>query len=104
MVRKGGNKMEETIIEIPQTDPEEGWQPPVLAHAEPDKRRKQQRYSDVFFIQYVICLLLVTGVYIIRLLDGTCFERITQLFLDLTHMPTMMWITEAFAFIQNLWN
>ncbi len=96
--------MEETIIEIPQTDPEEGWQPPVLTYAEPDKKRKEQRYSDVFFIQYVICLLLVTGVYIIRLLDGTCFERITKLFLDLTHAPTPAWITEAFAFIQNLWN
>lgn len=96
--------MEETIIEIPQTDPEEGWQPPVLTHAEPDKKRKEQRYSDVFFIQYVICLLLVTAIYVICLLDGTCFERITQHFLELTHAPAPAWITEAFTFIQNLWN
>ncbi len=96
--------MEETVIEIPSSDSEEGWQPPVLTHKIPEKPPKLQSCTDVFFMQYVICILLVTAVFVIRYYDSGLCETTMQNFLAWTHAPTERVLTELIAYLQNQWS
>lgn len=95
--------MEETVIEIPEASPEEGWQPPVVTSREIGPQTKIQRYTDVFFIQYVVCMLLVTAFLVINLLDRSLGDSLGQTFLSRCHAPTNEQISELFLFLQNQW-
>lgn len=79
--------MDETIIEIPQPDTQEGWQPPTLTQNPDAKPRDTQRVSDVFFIQYVICLLLITAFFTARCFAPEYTADAAQAFLAHTHAP-----------------
>ncbi len=95
--------MEETLIEIPETTEENGWQPPVLTHCEPDKPTKPQRYSDVFLIQYVICLLFATSVFVLHCTAQLLCDSMMQRVLARIHAPTEPWITQLIAFLEQQW-
>lgn len=95
--------MEETIIEIPDAAEEEGWQPPVLTHVIHDKKPEIQRLTDVFFIQYVISILLVTAVFVIRFCDRTLGNDVLMQFETQMHEPTAAWIADMITFFQMQW-
>ncbi len=92
--------MEETIIEIPDT-PDDGWQPPVLKHQKAGKSSKAQNCTDVFFIQYVVCILLVTAVFIIRLYDEMLCDSILGQFAAQTHAPDAQFIGQLASILQR---
>ncbi len=96
--------MEETVIEIPEAGEEEGWQPPVLTHRKPDKLPKKRSCSDVFFIQYVICILLVTAFFAIRLYDKSLGDSVLEEFRVHTHTADAPFVGWLAAFFQNQWN
>lgn len=96
--------MEETVIEIPESAPEEGWQPPVLTHEIKEKPKSSQRCSDVFFIQYVICILLITAFFVIRCADQELGERTAEHFVDQSHAPTAEFAVELIDFLKTRWS
>ena len=96
--------MEETVIEIPETTPEEGWQPPVLTHEVSEKPKSSQRCSDVFFVQYVVCILLITAFFVIRFADAEMGERTAQHFLEQSHAPTAEFAEELIGFLKSKWS
>lgn len=96
--------MEETVIEIPEAAPEEGWQPPVLTQQKSEKPPKIQSCADVFFIQYVVCILLLTAVFAIRYYDRALCDSMLTGFQEQTHAPTEVFVTELIAFLQSQWS
>ena len=96
--------MEETIIEIPDAAGEDGWKPPVLTHVISDKKPEIQRLTDVFFIQYVICILLVIAVFVIRFCNRSLGNNALLQFETLSHAPTAAWIADLITSIQTLWS
>ncbi|MBR4100545.1 MAG: hypothetical protein IKK51_01540 [Oscillospiraceae bacterium] len=96
--------MEETIIEIPNDTQEDGWQPPVLTHVISDKKPEIQRLTDVFFIQYVVCILLVLAVFILRFCDKTLGNNVLMHFDTQSHVPTAACIAQFIEFLQSIWS
>ncbi|MDE5767801.1 MAG: hypothetical protein K2H29_03765 [Oscillospiraceae bacterium] len=86
----------QVILEIPgQIENEEGeteWQPPVLRHAEPSEKIRSRRCVDVFFMQYVICIFLLTILFAVRLYDESIFQNAVHLFETYSHAPTEPWL------------
>ncbi len=95
--------MEETIIEIPEAAPEEGWQPPVLTH-EPAKKQRSQSVTDVFFIQYAVCIFLLTAFLVIRCIDRELFAQAASQLLAQMHAPTEAIMQELCTFLQSQWS
>ncbi|MBQ7012505.1 MAG: hypothetical protein IJN11_01120 [Oscillospiraceae bacterium] len=97
--------MEETIIEIPQ-DESGSWQPPVLTHAETQKRgrtRKSERIADIFLIQYALCILFMTAVFTIRCVDPAWCDAMTEQFLSQMHSPDAAIAEQAAAIMEDAW-
>lgn len=86
----------DVILEIPgQTQDESGetaWQPPVLRHAEPSEKIRSRSCADVFFMQYVICIFLLTILFAVRLYDESIFQNTVHLFETYSHAPTESWL------------
>lgn len=95
--------MEETMIEIPEPTEENGWQPPVLTHCEPDKPIKPQRCTDVFLIQYVICLLFATSVFVLYCTARSLCDAMMLRILAWVHAPTEPWILQLIDFLEQQW-
>lgn len=93
--------MEETCVQIPESNLEDGWQPPVL-----EKRRtnKKDRCSDIFFAQYAACILLVTGLLTLRVWDDALYSRLVERFCAETAAPSEIWAEEAAGYLQTLWS
>ncbi len=96
--------MDETIIEIPEADPEEGWQPPVLTQEHSEVPRSAQRVSDVFFIQYVICLLVITAFFTVRCFAPELAQNALDGFFSHTHTPTEAFAESLLARLQSAWS
>lgn len=94
---------EEVILEIPEQDEEfPEWQPPILKKAEiPEKK---QSCADIFFMQYVICIVLLTILFSVRLWDGQSFQNAVDQFEAYTHMPSEPWVLTAIEWVKQLWN
>lgn len=99
---------DEIILEIPeQIETEEGeseWQPPVLKKAELTEKKQLQSCADVFFIQYITCVLILTALFAIRIYDESIFQNAINLFENYSHAPSEIWIEELINWVKNLWN
>lgn len=97
---------EEMILEIPeQTDEMAEWEPPVLKNAEiPENKKRSQSCADIFFIQYIICILLLTALFSVRLLDEQIFQHTIYLFQEYTHAESEPWILSLIEQGKQIWN
>ncbi len=95
---------EEVILEIPEQNPEEPaeWIPPVLKKAE--SAEKKQSCADVFFIQYLVCIIVLTILFSVRLWDGQSFQNAVTLFNDRIHAESAPWMLELLEWVKQLWN
>lgn len=93
--------MEKVTVEIP-AHPEGVWAPPVL-HGEPPEE-KPQSAADVFFAQYVVCILLLTLLLVLRLYDEGAFVQVTETFRSRTAAPSEAWAEAAAAAVRSLWS
>ena len=96
--------MEETMIEIPDAPLEDGWQPPMLTHIIHERKKDTQRLTDVFFIQYVTCVLLVMAVFVLRFCDRTMFCTVVTDFYAQSHSSTAAFVEVLIGFFQTLWS
>ncbi len=96
--------MEETIVEIAEASPEEGWQPPTLTHQHAQKPHGSQTCADVFFIQYIVSVLLLTAVFVIRYYDASLCERMLTEVGQQTHAPTEACITALIDLLRSNWS
>lgn len=97
--------MEDVIVEIPAEEAE--WQPPVLkteVREEQPETGSGQSVADVFFMQYVICILLMTLLLVVRLYDEALFRSVTDTFQARTHAPSAPWAEELLLMVKNLWS
>ena len=96
---------EDTILEIPErTEEEPGWQPPVLTKAEIPENPHSQSCADVFFVQYIICILLLTALFAVRLYDANVFRDTVNLFDERSHADSEPWILHLIELVKSLWN
>ena len=97
---------DEVILEIPEQNPEDEktseWIPPVLKKAEPPE--KKQSCADVFFIQYIICIVILTVLFSVRLWDEQSFQNAVNLFEMHTHAESLPWVLEIIERVKQLWN
>ena len=93
--------MEEAMVEIPGTEAENGWQPPVVKAA---PEAPPCPAADVFFMQYAVCILLLTAVLVLRVLDAGAFGNTMETFRDHTACPDEPWVTGLFWYIGSLWS
>jgi len=96
---------EEIILEIPEpSEDSPGWQPPELIKAEIPEKENTQSCADVFFVQYVICILLLTALFSVRLYDENVFRNTVKLFQAQTHADSEPWVLSLIALVKNLWS
>ncbi len=92
---------ENVILDIPESS-ENGWQPPVLKKEEIPE--DPQSCADIFFMQYIICILLLTALFSIRIYDEKIFQNTIAIFQQRTHADSESWILHLIALVQSLWN
>ncbi|MBR1554090.1 MAG: hypothetical protein IJ644_01715 [Oscillospiraceae bacterium] len=97
---------DEVILEIPEQNPEEEeaseWIPPVLKKAE--NSHKKQSIADVFFIQYIICIVILTVLFSVRLWDEQSFQNAVNQFESATHAESLPWVLDIIEQVKQLWN
>ena len=94
---------ENIILEIPELNensPE--WQPPVLRKEEMPE--KKQSCADVFFIQYSVCMIVLTLLFLVRLWDEQSFQNAVSLFHAQTHADSESWLLALIEQVKQLWN
>ncbi len=96
--------MEETKIEIPEITEESGWQPPIIQQEKTKRRQKTQHCTDVFFVQYVICILLLTGLFAVKIYNESLFSGLLTQFCSQTQAPSEPWAQAAAEQLQDLWS
>ena len=99
---------DEVILEIPEVpeSQEDGaeWQPPVLKKAELSEKKQLQSCADIFFMQYIICILILTALFAIRIYDESIFQNTVNLFENYSHAPSEIWVEELINWLKNLWS
>ncbi|MBR7039629.1 MAG: hypothetical protein IKI21_10340 [Oscillospiraceae bacterium] len=92
--------MEEVIVEIPEEDGS-GWQPPTI-----EKRPAGEApcAGDVFFMQYIVCILLLTAVLVLRLFDREAFAAVAETFRTRTEAPDAAWAAACVQTVAQLWS
>ncbi|MEE5992000.1 MAG: hypothetical protein V3G42_02025 [Oscillospiraceae bacterium] len=100
--------MQDVSVNIPEYQEDEGWQPPMITEFAPEETDEQapekiQSVADVFFMQYIGCIIILTVLLIIRILDEPTFRHMAELFLNYSRMPSETWAVEAVEAIRNLW-
>ena len=97
---------EEIILEIPEQNQEEEdaseWIPPVLKKAEIP--HKKQSCADVFFIQYIICIVILTVLFSVRLWDVQSFQNAVKQFEMHTHADSLPWVLDIIERVKQLWS
>lgn len=107
MEQKGVERMEDVIVEIPQPSEETPWEPPVLkteVHEGKPEKKDVQSAADVFFMQYVICILVLTLLLVIRLYDEELFRDVTNTFSERMHAPSVPWAENLVQTVRGLWS
>ncbi len=80
--------MEETHIEIPDST-EDGWQPPVLKKVPAVKKPTHaSRCTDIFFVQYAVCVLLLTSLLLLKLYHPASYADALSFYRTLIQAPT----------------
>ena len=108
-VEKGCEHMDNVIVEIPEG---ETWEPPALTEAQPVAEEPPEpapsaapdSAADVFFMQYAVCILLLTAVLVLRVLDASTFGNTLETFRNNTACPDEPWVTGLFRYIGSLWS
>ncbi|MBE6875933.1 MAG: hypothetical protein E7496_04295 [Ruminococcus sp.] len=95
---------DEIILEIPEQNPGEEeaseWIPPEKTEV-PEKK---QSCADVFFIQYIICIVVLTILFAVRLWDVQSFQNAVNQFESATHADSLPWILDIIEQVKQLWN
>ena len=97
---------EEVVLEIPEQNPTEEkpeeWIPPVLRKSEiPEKK---QSCADVFFMQYLVCIIVLTILFSVRLWDGQSFQNAVAIFNTQIHAESAQWILDFLEWVKQFWN
>ena len=95
--------MEQVIVDIPQVQDEPKWTPPAVELQEEPGERVQSA-ADVFFMQYAVCILLLTALLLLRLCDREASEGVTAMFRAQSSAPDAPWVTQFMALIGGLWS
>ena len=90
--------MEEVIVEIPE---EKRWEPPVLTQAEASEDHSSP--ADVFFMQYAVCIFVLTALLILRLCDQSAYTSVTDTFREQTSAPDLPWTQHLLSLVGSLW-
>lgn len=90
--------MEQVIVDIPK---EETWKPPVLR--EEDIPEDHTSAADVFFMQYAVCILVLTAVLFLRLLDQSACSSVVGTFREQSAAPDLPWTDALISLIAGLW-
>lgn len=97
---------EDVILEIPEQDTSEDgelqeWTPPVLKKVQISKH---QSCADVFFIQYVVCIVILTILFSVRLWDEQSFQNAVNQFVQAIHADSAPWVLSLIAWVKTLWS
>ena len=92
---------EDVILEIPEQNDYEEWTPPVLKKVEISKH---QSSADVFFIQYVVCIVILTVLFSVRLWDEQSFQNAVNQFVQAIHAESAPWVLSLIAWVKELWS
>lgn len=90
--------MEEVIVEIPE---EQHWEPPVLTKEAENEEPSSP--ADVFFMQYAVCILVLTALLVLRLCDQSAYTSVTDTFREQTSAPDLPWTQQLIALVGSLW-
>ncbi len=91
--------MDEVIVEIPE---EQHWEPPVLTKAEEPEDHSSP--ADVFFMQYAVCILVLTALLVLRLCDQGAYSTVTETFREHSSAPDLPWTAQLAALAGSLWS
>ncbi|MBR7083759.1 MAG: hypothetical protein IKI37_01030 [Oscillospiraceae bacterium] len=97
---------EDVILEIPEQEDSENdelpeWTPPVLRKTEIPER---QSCADIFFIQYVVCIVILTILFSVRLWDEQSLQNAVHEFVQGIHADSEPWVLSFIAWVKSLWN
>ena len=101
--KKEAAEMEQVIVDIPQVQDEPKWTPPAVELQEEPGERVQSA-ADVFFMQYAVCILLLTALLLLRLCDREAGDSVTAAFRAQSSAPDAPWVTQFMALIGGLWS
>lgn len=91
--------MEEVIVEIPE---EQRWEPPVLTEETPAPEEHSSP-ADVFFMQYAVCIIVLTTLLILRLCDNAAYTSVTDTFREQSSAPDLPWTQALIDLVGSLW-
>lgn len=91
--------MDEVIVEIPE---EQHWEPPVLTKSEEPEEHSSA--ADVFFMQYAVCIFVLTALLILRLCDQSAYTAVTDTFREQSSAPDLPWTQQLMALVGSLWS
>ena len=94
---------EDVILEIPEENASEEWTPPILKKSEIPVK-KHQSCADVFFIQYVVCIVILTVLFSVRLWDEQSFQNAVNQFVQAIHAESAPWVLSLIAWVKELWS
>ena len=90
--------MDEVIVEIPE---EKEWQPPVLTKTEAPEDHSSP--VDIFFMQYAVCILVLTALLVLRLCDQGAYASVTDTFRERSSAPDLPWTDQLISLAGSLW-
>jgi len=94
---------ENVVLEIPELNEDSPeWMPPVLKKEKVPE--KKQSCADIFFMQYVICIIILTILFSVRLWDGQSFQEAVHQFSEYTHADSESWLISLIEQVKQLWN
>lgn len=92
--------MDQVIVDIPKEA--EAWEPPVLRTEEETPRTESA--ADVFFMQYAVCILVLTALLILRLCDQNAYSGVIDTFRSQSDAPDLPWTDALLSLIAGLWS
>jgi hypothetical protein len=90
--------MNDVIVEIPE---EQSWEPPVLRESDPEPEHHSM--ADIFFMQYAVCILVLTTLLLLRLFDQSAYTQVTDTFRTQSSAPDLPWTEQLFGLAGSLW-
>ncbi|MBR1528210.1 MAG: hypothetical protein IJ642_02770 [Oscillospiraceae bacterium] len=94
---------ENVVLEIPELNEDSPeWVPPVLKKEEVPE--KKQSCADVFFMQYVVCMIVLTVLFSVRLWDEQSFQEAVSQFSVQIHADSESWLIALIGQVEQLWN
>jgi hypothetical protein len=91
--------LDEVIVSIPE---ETHWEPPVLTRTETPEDHSSP--ADIFFLQYAVCIFVLTALLVLRLCDQCAYADVTATFREHSSAPDLPWTQQLAALVGSLWN